>query len=70
VSATQGNTRIDTGGSVEVSTGGVLTIVNGGNAWFPLGDTVGTTNTLTVSGGTVIINNNWASRLPATATPS
>jgi fibronectin-binding autotransporter adhesin len=62
--ATQGNSKIDTGGSVEVAPGGALNITNGVNAWFPLGDTAGTTNTLTVNGGAVLINNNWGMEAP------
>jgi autotransporter-associated beta strand protein len=64
VSATQGNTKIDTGGSVEVDTGATLNIANGGNAWFPVSDTSGTTNTLTINGGTVNVNDNWGIEVP------
>jgi fibronectin-binding autotransporter adhesin len=62
--STQGNSKIDTGSTVEVAPGGTLHITNGVNAWFPLGDTAGTTNTLTVNGGAVIINNNWGMEAP------
>lgn len=64
VSATQGNSKIDLGGSVEVDAGASLMITNGGNAWFPLGDTSGTTNTLTVAGGAVVIQDNWGIEAP------
>lgn len=63
-SATQGNTKIDNNASVEVDAGATLTITNGGNAWFPIGDTSGTTNTLTIAGGTVNINDNWGIEAP------
>jgi autotransporter-associated beta strand protein len=62
--ATQGNTKIDLGGSVEVDTNAVLYITNGANAWFPLNDTADTTSTLTVAGGTVVIRNNWGIEAP------
>jgi autotransporter-associated beta strand protein len=61
--ATSGNTKIDTGGSLEVSAGATVNILNGGNAWFPIGDTTGTTNTVTVSGGTLMVSNNWGTEV-------
>ena len=64
VSATQGNTRIDNNGNVEVDAGATLNVTNGGNAWFPVGDTAGTTNILTVAGGTVTIQDNWGIEVP------
>jgi autotransporter-associated beta strand protein len=64
VRATQGNSKIDLGGNVEVAVGGTLTITNGANAWFPLGDTGGTSNTLTIAGGSVNILNNWGIEAP------
>lgn len=62
--ATQGNSKIDGGASLEVAAGGGLSVSNGANAWFPLGDTAGTTNTLTINGGTVTIRNNWGIEAP------
>lgn len=59
VAATQGNTRFTAGGNVEVAAGGTLVVTNGNNAWFPVGDTADMTNTLTLSGGTMIVSNNW-----------
>ncbi|HTL73540.1 MAG TPA: autotransporter-associated beta strand repeat-containing protein [bacterium] len=65
VSATQGNSKIDMGGSVEVATGGTLQITNGVNSWFPVGDTADSmTNTLTISGGAFILNDNWGMEVP------
>jgi autotransporter-associated beta strand protein len=66
-SATQGNSKVDLGGSVEVS-GGSLQITNGVNSWLPIGDTSGTTNTLTISGGAVIVNDNWGMEIPRQGT--
>jgi autotransporter-associated beta strand protein len=59
VAATQGNTRFTAAGNVEVAAGGLLVITNGNNAWFPVGDTADMTNTLTLSGGTMVVSNNW-----------
>lgn len=66
-SATQGNSKVDLGGVLEVS-GGVLQITNGVNSWFPVGDTAGTTNTLTISGGSLLVNDNWGMEVPRQGT--
>jgi len=66
-SATQGNTRVDLGANLEIAAGGVLTVANGVNAWFPLGDSTGTTNTLTIS-GTLVVANNWGIEAPRNGT--
>lgn len=55
-------TKIDKGSGVEVS-GGTLNI-SGGGGWFPVGDTADTTNTLTVSGGTVNVTNQYGTQVP------
>jgi autotransporter-associated beta strand protein len=64
-SATEGNSKIDNNGNVEVDTGATLTIADGnGDTWFPLSDTSGTTNTLTIAGGTVNVFDHWGMEAP------
>jgi fibronectin-binding autotransporter adhesin len=58
VASTSGNTYVDRGGSLEVDAGATLNI-SGSTAWYPIGNTVGTTSTVTVAGGTINVANGY-----------
>lgn len=62
VNDTTGNlTKLDGGASIVVS-GGSLNI-GGTGGWFPVGNTAGTTSTLTVSGGAVNVLNSFGTEI-------
>ena len=49
---TAGNTTVDKNGTLEVDTNGIL-IIGSGSSFVPIGNTLSTTNTLFINGGTV-----------------
>ena len=55
------NTQVNSNSAVLVS-GGTLNI-NGSAGWFPIGDTVGATGTVTVAGGTINVANGFGSEV-------
>jgi autotransporter-associated beta strand protein len=63
VTSTQGNTKINNGGSLEVAAGGVVVITNGVNAWFPIGDSINTTNSVAINGGSMTVSNAWGTEV-------
>ncbi len=55
-----GNSKFDQGANVTIGSNAVFAVGSGnGNAWFPLGDTAGTTNNMTIAGGSFIVTNNY-----------
>ena len=62
IASTSGNTFVDQVGSLEVDSNATVNI-SGNTAWFPIGNTVGTTSTVTVAGGTLSIANGFNTAL-------
>lgn len=56
--ASGSSTRIENNATLTVS-GGTLNIVDGGNGWFPIGVTAGSTGTVVVAGGTINVLDHW-----------
>jgi autotransporter-associated beta strand protein len=54
-----GNSKFDQGANVTIASNAVFAVGSGNNAWFPLGDTAGTTNNMTIAGGTFVVTNNY-----------
>ncbi len=55
-----GNSKFDQGANVTIGSNAVFAVGSGnGGAWFPLGDTAGTTNNMTIAGGSFIVTNNY-----------
>ena len=53
-----GNSKFDQGANVTIGSNAVFAVGSGnGDAWFPLGDTAGTTNNMTLAGGSFIVTN-------------
>lgn len=63
ISQNKGDSKFDQGGNVTIANGGVLAVRSANDAWFPLGDTAGTTSTMTIAGGTFIVTNQWGLQL-------
>jgi autotransporter-associated beta strand protein len=55
-------TRVENNATVVVS-GGTLNIVDGGNGWFPIGVTTGSTGVVTVAGGTINVLDHWGTEV-------
>lgn len=62
VNETTGNNTQVNSNSVVVISGGTLTL-NGAAGWLPIGNTVGTTSTVTVAGGTFNVANGFGSEV-------
>ncbi len=53
-----GNSKFDQGANVTIGSNAVFGVGSGNaSAWFPLGDTAGTTNNMTLAGGSFIVTN-------------
>ena len=63
ISQNKGDSKFDQGGNVTIANGGVLAVRSANDAWFPIGDTAGTTSTMTIAGGTFIVTNLWGLQL-------
>lgn len=56
------STRVESNAVLTVS-GGTLNIVDGGNGWFPIGVTSGSTGTVVVAGGTINVLDHWGTEV-------
>jgi fibronectin-binding autotransporter adhesin len=55
-------TRVESNATIVVS-GGTLNIFDGGNGWFPIGVTAGSTGAVVVAGGIININDHWGTEV-------